>query len=146
VRAVSTLAPDAAVVLGLASTAMPFARTPAAQAERWLRILRLHGDAGAALQALGVGEGPLRAQAQDVPATSETTRGDDRDMVGQVTAYARHLASEREAACVATTDVLLAVMRVYGEHFDRVLQAYGTDRDEVIGRITTAASQSAHAA
>lgn len=132
---VSTLAPDAAVALGLASTAMPFARTPAAQAERWLRILRLHGDAGAALQALGVGEGPLRAQAHDLPASSEATRGDDRDMVGQVTAYARQIASERRAACVATTDVLLAVMRVYGEHFDRVLQAYGTDRDEVTARL-----------
>lgn len=133
--AVSSLAPDAAVVLGLASTAMPFARTPTAQAERWLRILRLHGDAGAALQALGVGEGPLRAHVQDAPASSEATRGDDRDMVGQVTAYARQVAGERKAACVATTDVLLAVMRVYGEHFDRVLDAYGTDRDEVIGRL-----------
>jgi hypothetical protein len=131
----STLAPDAAVVLGLASTAMPFARNPAAQAERWLRILRLHGEAGAALQALGVGEGPLRAPAQDAPASSEATRGDDRDMVGQVTAYARHIADERGAAGVATTDVLLAVMRVYGEHFDRVLQAYGTDRDEVVRRL-----------
>ncbi|MGN6372395.1 MAG: hypothetical protein ACTHM1_05325 [Solirubrobacteraceae bacterium] len=132
---VSTLAPDAAVALGLASTAMPFARTPAAQAERWLRILRLHGDAGAALQALGVGEGPLRAHAQDAPKSSEATRGDDRDMVGQVTAHARRLAGERKAACVATTDVLLAVIRVYGEHFDRVLDAYGTDRDEVMSRL-----------
>lgn len=129
------LAPDAAVALGLASTAMPFARTPAAQAERWLRILRLHGDAGAVLQALGVGEGPLRAQTDDAPASSEATRGDDRDMVGQVTAHAGHIAGERAAACVGTADVLLAVMRVYGEHFDRVLDAYGTDRDEVIGRL-----------
>lgn len=129
------LAPDAAVVLGLASTAMPFARTPVAQAERWLRILRLHGDAGAALQALGVGEGPLRAQVSEAPASSQATRGDDRDVVGQVTAYARHIASDRGSAGVATTDVLLAVMRVYGEHFDRVLQAYGTDRDEVTARL-----------
>ena len=36
---------------------------------------------------------------------------------------------------VATTDVLLAVMDVYGESFDRVLLAHGTDRDEVIARL-----------
>jgi hypothetical protein len=135
----STVAPDAAVALGLASTAMPFARTPAAQVERWLRVLRLHGDAGAALQAVGVGEWPLRAPAQDAARSSEATRGDDRDMVGQVTAYARRVAGERKSACVATTDVLLAVMRVYGEHFDRVLEAYGTDRDELMHRLGTKA-------
>lgn len=141
------VAPDAAVALGLASTAMPFARTPAAQAERWLRVLRLHGDAGAALQAVGVGEGPLHAPAEEATASSQATRGDDRDMVGQVTAYARRIASERGSACVATTDVLLAVMRVYGEHFDRVLEAYGTDRDEVMSRLgVKASSQSARVA
>jgi hypothetical protein len=139
--AVLPVAPDAAVALGLASTAMPFARTPAAQAERWLRVLRLHGDAGAALQAIGVGEGPLRAPEHDAATGGQDTRGDDRDMVGQVTAYARRIAGERKSACVSTTDVLLAVMRVYGEHFDRVLEAYGTDRDEVVGRLTSAASR-----
>lgn len=132
----SALAPDAAVVLGIASTAMPFARTPEAQAERWLRILRLHGEAGAVLQALGVGEGRLRAQATGIaPRPKDSTRGDDRDMVGQVTAYARRIASERGGAGVATIDVLLGVMRVYGEYFDRVLQAYGTDRNEVTERL-----------
>ena len=55
------IAPDAAMVLGIAATAMPFARTPEAEAERWLRVLRLHGEVGAALQALGVSEGPLHA-------------------------------------------------------------------------------------
>jgi hypothetical protein len=126
------------MVLGIASTAMPFARTPEAQAERWLRVLRLHGQAGVALQALGVGEGPLRAPAEGragsaaVPAVD---RGDDRDMVAQVTAHARRIAEERGAAGVSTSDVLLAVMRVYGAYFDRVLQAYGTDREEVLERL-----------
>src|ERR1019366_7136527 len=45
------LAPDAAMVLGIASTAMPFARTREEEAERWLRVLRLHGEVGIALQA-----------------------------------------------------------------------------------------------
>jgi hypothetical protein len=130
----SALAPDAAVVLGIASTAMPFARTPEAQAERWLRILRLHGEAGAALQALGVGEGRLRIGVEGVGRT-ESTRGDDRDMVGQVTAHARQIARQRGVAGVATIDVLLAVMRVYGMYFDHVLRAYGTDRDEVTERL-----------
>ncbi len=52
---------DSALVLGMASTAIPFARSREEEAERWLRILRLHGEAGAALQALGVSEAPLEA-------------------------------------------------------------------------------------
>ena len=55
----ATLAPDAAMALGIAATAMPFARTPEGEAERWLRVLRLHGESGIALQALGVSEGPF---------------------------------------------------------------------------------------
>ena len=47
------LAPDAAMVLGIAATAIPFARTPEEEVERWLRLLRLHGEVGAVLQALG---------------------------------------------------------------------------------------------
>lgn len=131
---VSALAPDAEMVLGIASTAMPFARTPEAQAERWLRILRLHGEAGTALQALGVGEGRLRDIESPV-LNAASTRGDDRDMVGQVTAHAVRIASRRGVPGVGTTDVLLAVMRVYGAYFDCVLRAYGTDCDEVIKRL-----------
>jgi hypothetical protein len=36
---------------------------------------------------------------------------------------------------VGTSEVLLAVMEVYGEDFDRVLRAHGTDRDEVLERL-----------
>jgi hypothetical protein len=130
------LAPDAAMVLGLASTAMPFARTPEAEAERWLRVLRVHGEAGIALQALGVSEGSLLLGGEgtdherDAPA-----RLDDRDVVSQVTEDAVNIASRRGATGVATIDVLMAVMHVYGADFDRVLRAHGTDRDEVIERL-----------
>src|SRR5581483_9776453 len=50
---------DAAMALGIASTAMPFAASRRAEALRWLRILRLHGEAARVLCALGVGEAPL---------------------------------------------------------------------------------------
>src|ERR1700755_3672371 len=54
--AAPALAPDAAMVLGIAATAIPFARTPEDEAERWLRVLRLHGEVGSVLQSLGVSE------------------------------------------------------------------------------------------
>jgi hypothetical protein len=130
------LAPDAAIVLGIASTAMPFARTPEAEAERWLRVLRAHGEAGIALQALGVSEGSLRAAGEDSGhERSGAARVDDCDAVAQVTEHAVHIASRRGAGGVATTDVLMAVMQVYGADFDRVLRAHGTDSAEVIERL-----------
>jgi hypothetical protein len=124
------------MVLGIAATAMPFARTPEDEAERWLRVLRLHGEVGIALQALGVSEGSLQVQGEG----TDRPRGapasvDDRDVVAQVTEDAGHIASRRGAIGVATTDVLMAVMHLYGADFDRVLRAHGTDRDEVIERL-----------
>ena len=133
-----TLAPDAAIVLGFASTAMPFARTPEAEAERWLRILRIHGDVGLLLQALGVSDGSRDAHEEDerppadAQATAEEPRGEDRDAVSLVAAEAALLAGQRGSATIATADVLMAVMHVYGEDFDRVLRAHGTDREAVL--------------
>jgi ATP-dependent Clp protease ATP-binding subunit ClpA len=130
------LAPDAAMVLGIASTAMPFARTSEAAAERWLRVLRVHGEVGAALQTLGVSEGPLRLAAERTDRKQGApTTVDDRDAVTLVTEHAARLARQRGASQVATTDILMAVMRVYGADFDRVLEAHGTDRDKVIERL-----------
>lgn len=130
------LAPDAAIALGIASTAMPFARTPEAEVERWLRVLRLHGQVGIALQALGVSEEPLPGE----PASPDRERagaagGAERDAVARVTENAVRIAGERGARALATTDVLMAVMHVYGEDFDRVLRVHGTDRDEVLERL-----------
>ncbi len=125
-----TLAPDAAMVLGIASTAMPFARTREDEAERWLRLLRLHGEVGIALQALGVSEVPL-------PRGREHTEADDTrpDAVAAVTEHTVRIAAERGVNGVGTSEVLMAVMEVYGEDFDRVLRAHGTDRDEVLERL-----------
>jgi hypothetical protein len=117
---------------------MPFARTPEDEVERWLRVLRLHGEVGIALQALGVSEGSLQVQGEGTDRARTALAGvDDRDVVAQVAEDAAHIASRRGAAGVATTDVLMAVMYFYGADFDRVLRAHGTDRDEVIERLGT---------
>jgi anti-sigma B factor antagonist len=127
------LSTDAAMALGLASTAMPFAASHRAEALRWLRILRLHGEAARVLCALGVGETPL-GDAGEAEA-SESAAGAERDPVGAVSELAVRLACKRDASTVGTGDILLAVMRFYGPDFDRVLADHGTDRDEVIARL-----------
>jgi anti-sigma B factor antagonist len=129
---------DAAMALGLAGTAMPFAASRRAEALRWLRILRLHGEAARVLCALGVGETPLseagRSGEPVEPAVDGTER-DDRDPVSAVSELAVRLARKRDSATVGTGDILLAAMRFYGPDFDRVLAAHGTDRDEVTARL-----------
>jgi hypothetical protein len=123
---------DAALVLGMASTAIPFARSREEEAERWLRILRLHGEAGAALQALGVSEAPLEAAVEHVEHEDTLGAGDVVERVGDVAAA---IAAGRHAPCFGTTDVLVAVIDVYGSDFDYVLRTHGTDRAEVLERI-----------
>jgi hypothetical protein len=140
------LAPDAAMVLGIASTAIPFARTPEDQAERWLRLLRLHGETGVALQALGVSEVPLpevEGAHHEDPTASALPEGSDGDVVARVTEHVVRIARERGASGVDTTDVLIAVMEVYGDEFDRVLRAHGTDRVEVLERLNAQTPASA---
>ena len=122
---------DAALVLGMASTAIPFANSREAEAERWLRILRLHGEAGATLQSLGVSEGPLEV----VPEHDEGAPSGAEDIVGRVGEAAAASALRRDAASFGTADVLLAVIDVYGSDFNHVLRAHGTDREEVLERI-----------
>lgn len=137
-----TFAPDTAMALGLASTALPFARGCEEEAERWLRILRLHGQAGVALQALGVGEERLAppAGAEGSAAGDEQAQAGEprreRDPVTEVSDLAVRLADGRDADCVQTIDLLVAVMRVYGRDFERALEAHGTDRAELVERLT----------
>jgi hypothetical protein len=130
------LAPDAAIALGIASTAMPFARTPDDEVERWLRVLRLHGEVGIALQAIGVSEVPLSGAEGGSEHGAQSAVGSDRgDAVTRVTEHAVRIAAERDQRALTTTDILLAVMHVYGEDFDRVLKEHGTDRGEVLERL-----------
>jgi hypothetical protein len=119
---------------------MPFATSRRAEALRWLRILRLHGEAARVLCALGVGEAPLPdgdpGDADELLASA--SRG-DRDPIASVSELSARIARKRGATTVGTGDILVAVMRFYGSDFDLVLAAHGTDRDEVIGRLDAAA-------
>jgi hypothetical protein len=124
------------MVLGIASTAMPFARTAEAQAERWLRILREHGEVGAALQALGVSDAPRGGTVGVDPEGEHDGGAGERGTGGEnaverVTECAAQIARGRAAADVSTVDVLIALVQVYGEVFDRVLRAHGVDRETV---------------
>lgn len=132
---------DAAMVLGLGGTAMPFAGSPEEEAERWLRVLRLHGDVSGSLQGLGIGEVPI---AGDAPANGDSERAgggeghhdaSEHEVVKAITERATAAAQKRGAQTVGTSDVLVGVMDFYGDAFDRVLQAYGTDRAEVLERV-----------
>ncbi len=121
---------DAALVVGLAATAIPFADTRTAESERWLRVLRLHGDAGRELTLLGLGEAPL---ARIAAGPDDGPRG--AEAVASVIECATRLAADRELTSVGTGELLAGVMVVYGEDFDRVLEAHGSDRSELIDHL-----------
>ena len=129
------LSQDAAIVLALADTAVPFAHSPEDEAERWVRVMRLHGKVGAALQSLGVGEAPLETPAQPASVRLLRRRPLGEDVVDMVTQKSRMFAVGRRASAVCTIDVLFALFDVYGKTFDRALYIRGTTRDELIERL-----------
>ena len=126
------LSQDAALVVALAGTAMAFAHTAEDEAERWLRALRMHGQVGSTLQALGVGESPLMTGSEPPRERPPGNRPFGPDVVDRVADGARLFASARHAATVGTGDVLFEVFQVYGRLFDRVLYLRGTSRQEVL--------------
>jgi hypothetical protein len=134
---------DAAIVLALASTAIPFATDESDEAERWLRVMRLHGQVGAALQALGVPEGPLETPADRPASERGPRRTTDGNPVTEVLTRARDLARQRGAATTGTLEVLFAVLAVYDGSFDRALYTRGTSRDELLSCLAARASASA---
>ena len=134
---------DAAIVIALAETAIPFSSSREDEAERWVRLLRLHGQVGGALQALGVGEAPLETIADPV-AAERTPRRKGETVVGDVARGAMRLATARGAKLIGTVDVLFAVFEIYGKTFDRALYMRGTTRDELIQRLAVEAEISAH--
>src|SRR4051794_10088402 len=127
------LSQDAAIVLALAETAIPFASTREDEAERWVRVLRMHGLVGGALQSMGVGEAPLETLA-DVP-TPRTPRRREDNAVREVAQAAARYAQCRYAKLIGTVDVLFGVLEVYDKSFDRALYIRGATREELIERL-----------
>ena len=132
------LSQDAGLVLALAGTAMPFAHSADDEAERWLRALRLHGQVGTVLQALGVGEAPLVRDPERPGGRPTPPNGPD--VLDEVTRRASEFAAGRGGDTVGTRELLFAVFEVYGKLFDRVLYLRGTSRDELVERLSGAAS------
>jgi hypothetical protein len=135
------LSQDAALVVALAGTAIPFAHNAEDEAERWLRAMRLHGQVGSTLQALGVGESPLMTGSDQDYAEGHGTPNLGPDVLDDVTGRAADFATARGADNVGTTDILFAVLDVYGKLFDRALYMRGTSREELVERLTAAASR-----
>lgn len=131
------LSQDAALVVALAGTAMPFAHSAEDEAERWLRALRLHGEVGSSLQALGVGEAPLMT-GSEAEEGGPGTPPLGAEVLDEVTRLADGFASARDAETIGTADLLFGVFEVYGKLFDRVLYLRGTSREELTERLVGA--------
>ena len=126
------LSQDAGITLGLAGTSILHARDANDAAERWVRVLRLYGLVGAAMQALGVGEAPIDTAAAEPAARHKPEKVPDAE---DVTKRARDMALHRGAPAVGTIDILFACFDLYGNAFDRALYVRGTSRDELLERI-----------
>ena len=134
------LSQDAALVVALAGTAIPFAHSAEDEAERWLRAMRLHGQVGSILQALGVGEAPLMTGSEHEHSEGHGTPNLGPNVLEQVTECAEQFAVAREAETVGTPDILFAVLEVYDKLFDRALYLRGTSREELVERLTASAA------
>lgn len=119
---------DAAIALALAETALPFADSRSGEVEQWIRILRMHGEVGQAMQALGTLERPLaRPDRED--------DGGERVAVDDVYARASRAAAGRGRKLVSTADLLEALIEIYGALFDRMLEAHGVATSELLERL-----------
>lgn len=132
------LSSDAAIVVGLAATALPFAESEVDELRRWLRILSAHGEAGRALRCVGLTDGGIEAPgARGAGASGPSAHADS---LTRVTAAAAAIAADREAPTASTVDLLLAVMIVYGDVFDHELRARGTSSTELIECLGTSSA------
>jgi hypothetical protein len=130
------LSQDAAIVLGLARTAVPFGSTIEDEAERWVRVMRVYGQVGKAMQALGVGEAPLETPPTPRAVRILRSRHGSAQVVEAVEVRATELAVDRRAQLVTTVDVFFAVLDIYDGSFERALYARGTTRLELIEELS----------
>ena len=129
-------------MVALAGAAIPFAHSAEDEAERWLRAMRLHGQVGSTLQALGVGEAPLMTGTEHDHSAGHGTPNMGPDVLDDVTHRPRSSRPGATPRALAPTDILFAVFEVYGKLFDRALYLRGTSRDELVERLTAAAARS----
>jgi hypothetical protein len=125
------LSQDAALVVALAGTAIPFAHSAEDEAERWLRGLRLHGEVGRVMQALGVSESSLSEA--DEPVHDTPPFGES--VLERVTRLAAAFTGERDGESVGTQDLLHAIHEIYGDLFEHVLYVRGTSADELFAHV-----------
>lgn len=127
---------DAArMAVALAATALPFARSNAEEAERWLRILRVNGAVGNAMQALGMPEESF---------TGVAAGGHDPCRPGALDAVIEAAASnarDRGTDVIATEDLLAGVLATYGGAFENALASRGTSAAEVLELVAAAHAQ-----
>ena len=119
------LSPDAALVLGLASTALPFADSYAAEARCWQRILLPDGGSGAAHQERLWSEPDEQPPASVVFEEAGDGEGGPKERLDRVLAYAARMALERGATAIRTGDLLRGVVHTYGSLFDLGVDSYG---------------------
>jgi hypothetical protein len=112
--------------VALSATALPFARSHFEEAERWLRILRVHGAVGNAMQALGLPEEPFVVGHEG--GDQEPCRPGALDAV---IAAAAGRCRERGQAAISTHDLFDGVLATYGPAFERALEIRGTSAAEV---------------
>jgi hypothetical protein len=130
------LSEDAATVVGLVSTAMPFAAGPVDQVERWLKVLSRNGDAGFVLDAAGIGDrSSVDMEPASAPAAS-TSLEPDVDPVDAVTTYANRAVRSRGETTTRSTDLLEAVRDLYGDVFEEVLRRHSAEPDGALDRLS----------
>jgi hypothetical protein len=117
------------MAVGLAGTALPFAGTHAEEVERWLRILRVSGAVGTAMQALGMPEEPLTSSV--VPAPEHRLA----NPLETVLLAADGSGRKRRRDAIDTLDILIGVQAAYGSALDHALAVRGTSFTEVLDRI-----------
>jgi anti-sigma B factor antagonist len=112
------LSPDAALILGLASTALPFADSLAAEARCWQRILLPEAGAVPTPQERLFSDAPEEhpAGAPRAEATEEGAGCHQR--LERVLAHAARLALDRGASVIRTGDLLRGVVHIYGNLFE----------------------------
>jgi anti-sigma B factor antagonist len=127
-----SLSGDAATALAIAATALPFASSADEQAERWLRALRRHGDAGVILGSLGISDELTGAAGED---ERDLLTAPPADPVAAVTNRAAEIAHRHGTGSSRTSDLLEAVRDTYGAAFQRALARHAADPEDVTQRL-----------